>query len=262
MQPALLWIGIPTRAAEEHALKPLVPAALGERLQPLLPPPPQRRFRFPGRKPLDYPKILTGIRFVLQTGSAGDDRPAELGCGGGQTCRPYLRLWHEAGVGRQLHALLLAELNGADPIDGERALSDASFAQAPEGGEDTGPNPPDRSQSGSKHPVRTDAPGIPVAATGTAATVHEVTPGFPVLTALPPVGGKPGPKRQKPERLQGDRGYDAEPVRGRLGWRGIPPILAGRNTEPGRGRGGSAGSWSGPSPGGLRSGACGAAWIG
>jgi hypothetical protein len=32
-----------------------------------------------------------------------------------------------------LHALLLAELNGADQIDWERALIDASFAKAPEG---------------------------------------------------------------------------------------------------------------------------------
>jgi hypothetical protein len=28
------------------------------------------RFRFPGRKPLDYRKILTGILFVLKTGIA------------------------------------------------------------------------------------------------------------------------------------------------------------------------------------------------
>ena len=33
-------------------MEPLVTDALWERLQPLLPPP-QRRFRLPGRKPLD-----------------------------------------------------------------------------------------------------------------------------------------------------------------------------------------------------------------
>ena len=68
-------------------MKPLVTDALWERLQPLLPPPPLRRFRFPGRKPLDYRKILTGILFVLKTGIAWDDLPAELGCGCGKTCR-------------------------------------------------------------------------------------------------------------------------------------------------------------------------------
>ena len=39
--------------------------------------------------------------------------------------------------------MLLSELNGADEIDWSRALIDASFAKAPEGGEDTGPNPTD-----------------------------------------------------------------------------------------------------------------------
>ena len=138
-------------------MKLLVTDALWERLQPLLPPPPPRRFRFPGRKPLDYRKILTGILFVLKTGIAWDDLPAELGCGCGKTCRHYLQLWHQAGVWRQLHALLLAELNGADQIDWKRALIDASFAKAPEGGEDTGPNPTDRGKSGSKHHLMTDA---------------------------------------------------------------------------------------------------------
>jgi transposase len=163
--------------------------------------------------------------------------PAELGCGCGKTCRHYLRAWHQAGIWLKLHALLLAELNGADQIDWERALIDASFAKAPEGGEDTGPNPTDRGRSGSKHHVLTDARGIPLAATVTAANINEVTQVFQVLGAMPPIGGKPGPKRQKPERLQGDRGYDAEPVRKRLRSRGIIPVLAERSTEHGTGLG-------------------------
>src|SRR5436189_1468661 len=204
-------------------MKLLVTDALWDRLQPLLPAPPPRRFRFPGRKPIDCRKVLTGILFVLKTGMAWDDLPAELGCGCGKTCRHYLRLWHEAGVWRQLHALLLAELNGADAIDWERALIDASNALAPEGGEDTGPNPTDRSKSGSKHHVLTDAQGIPLNATVTAANVNEVTQVLDVLASMPPVGGKPGPQREKPERLQGDTGSDSEPVRQLLRWQGITP---------------------------------------
>jgi transposase len=218
-------------------MKPLVSDALWERLQPLLPPPPRRRFRFPGRKPLDYRKILTGILFVLKTGIAWDDLPAELGCGCGKTCRHYLRRWQEDGVWRHLHARLLAELNGADQIDWERALIDASFAKAPEGGEDTGPNPTDRGKSGSKHHVLTDAQGIPLTATVTAANVNEVTQVLQVLTDMPPVGGKPGPKRQKPRRLQGDEGYHSEPLRTLLRWLGITPVLAERGREHGSGLG-------------------------
>jgi transposase len=218
-------------------MKPLVTDALLQRIESLLPPPPQRRFRFPGRKPLDQRKILTGILFVLKTGIAWDDLPADLGCGCGKTCRHYLQLWHQAGVWRQLHALLLVELNGSDLIDWSRAIIDASFAKAPEGGEDTGPNPTDRGKSGSKHHIMTDAQGIPLAATVTAANVNDVTQVFQVLTDLEPVGGKPGPKREKPEILQGDRGYDSEPVRRLLRWLGITPLLAERNTEHGSGLG-------------------------
>lgn len=218
-------------------MKPLVSDALWDRLAPLLPPPPRRRFRFPGRKPIDYRRILTGILFVLKTGIAWDDLPAELGCGCGKTCRHYLRLWHQAGVWFQLHALLLAELNGNDQIDWSRAVIDASFAKAPEGGEKTGPNPTDRSKSGSKHHLMTEAQGIPLAATVTAANVPDVTQMFSVLTTMPPVGGKSGPPREKPDRLQGDRGYDSEPARQLLRWLGITPILARRNTTHGSGLG-------------------------
>src|SRR5258707_1474800 len=218
-------------------MKLLVTDALWEHLQPLLPPPPQRRFRFPGRMPLDYRKILTGILFVLKTGIAWEDLPAELGCGCGKPCRHYLQVWYQAGVWQRLHSVLLAELNHADQIDWSRALIDASFAEAPEGGADTGPNPTDRGKSGSKHHVLTDAQGIPLTATVTAANVNEVTQVLQVLADLPPVGGQPGPKRQKPERLQGDEAYNSAPVRWLRRWLGITPVLA----ERGRGHGSGLG---------------------
>ncbi len=103
-------------------------------------------------------------------------------------------------------------------------MIDASFAKAPEGAARTWSGSmersksgnkfhEDRSKSGSKHHVMTDAQGVPLAATVTAANVPEITQVFTTLDDMPPVGGKPGPKRQKPDRLQGDRGYDSEPVR-------------------------------------------------
>ena len=55
-------------------------------------------------------------------------------------------------------------------------MIDASFAKAPEGGEDTGPNPTDRSKSGSKHHVMTDAQGVPLAATVTRAPTSPRSP--------------------------------------------------------------------------------------
>jgi transposase len=76
-----------SRTLGGFTMKLLVTDALWQRLQPLLPSPPRRRFRFPGRKRLDYRKILTGILFVLMTDIAWDGLSAELGCGCGKTCR-------------------------------------------------------------------------------------------------------------------------------------------------------------------------------
>jgi transposase len=56
-------------------------------LQPLWSAPKPRHFRYPGRKPLDYRKILTDILFVLKTGIAWDDLPAFVN--GGKGGRPH-----------------------------------------------------------------------------------------------------------------------------------------------------------------------------
>ena len=79
-------------------IKSLLPDGLWQELDPLLPPPKPRRFRFPGRKQLDRRKVLTGILFVLKTGISWDDLPAELGLGCGRTCRDYLKKLQEIGA--------------------------------------------------------------------------------------------------------------------------------------------------------------------
>ncbi len=59
-----------------------------------------------------------------------------------------------------------------------------------------------------------------------------------MLTSMPPVGGKPGPKRgEAEERLQGDTGYDSEPVLRWLRWLGITPILGNKGRAHGSGLG-------------------------
>ncbi len=216
-------------------MKPLVSDALWERLQPLLPPPPQRRFRFPGRKPLDYRQVLTGILFVLKTGMAWDDLPAELGLGCGKTCRHYLQHWYDSGVWQQLHQVLLTELDEADQIDWSRAAVDASMAKAPLGGEDTGPNPTDRGKSGGTDHVLVDGHGIPLSAVSTAANVPEINRLIPLVATIPEVGHEPQSKL--PENLFGDRAYDSEPHRKLLEWLGIVPWFARRRTEHGSGLG-------------------------
>lgn len=104
-------------------------------------------------------------------------------------------------------------------------------------GVETGPNPTDRGKAGTKHHVLTDANGVPLVAKATAANEHDVTQLLPLVLEIPPVGGKPGPARRLPERIQGDRAYDSEVHRALFRWLGITPVLAARHTEHGSGLG-------------------------
>jgi len=216
---------------------PLLPDALWERVEPLLPPPQPRRFRYPGRKPLTNRQALTGIVFVLKTGIRWNDLPREMGCGSGSRCRRRLQAWYRAGIWQRLHEVLLAELQGADRIDWSRAAVDSSFVRARGGGEKTGPSPVDRRKKGSKHHAVVDAHGIPLAATATAANTPDVKELLEVVDQIPDVRGKRGHPRRRPEELYGDRAYDSQPHREPLRARGIKPKLARRNTEHGSGLG-------------------------
>ena len=78
--------------------KSLVDDELSELIQPLLPPPKPRRWRYPGRKLLRDRQALTGILFVLKSGIPWKMLPEEMECGSGMTCWRRLRDWQEAGV--------------------------------------------------------------------------------------------------------------------------------------------------------------------
>jgi transposase len=217
--------------------KPLVDDALWAEIEPLLPQPKPRRFRFPGRKPIDNRKALTGILFVLKTGIPWEDLPQEMGCGCGMTCWNKLHEWHEAGVWQRLHERLLARLRHADRLDWSRAVVDSASVRAIHGGEATGPNPTDRAKAGTKHHVISDARGLPLATILTGANTHDVTQLKPLVRKVPPVRGKPGRPRQRPDCVQGDRAYDSEPDREWLREQGIQPLLARRGTPHGSGLG-------------------------
>src|SRR4051794_31182860 len=203
--------------------QPLLPGDLWAKVARLLPPPKPRRDIFPGRKPLDRPRVLPGILFVLRTGIRWNDLPAELGCGSGSRCRRYLRAWHRAGVWHRLHALLLAELNGADRIDWTRAAVDSAHVRALGGGAETGPSPVDRGRPGSKHHAVVERHGIPLAAATTAANTPDVAALPGGVDSVPPVRGPRGRPGRPPKRPHGRRGYGSGPPRGGVRRGGIEP---------------------------------------
>lgn len=122
--------------------KPLVEEGFWALVEPLLPAPKARRFRYPGRKPLSARQTLTGILFVLKTGIPWEELPQEMGCGSGVSCWRRLRDWQAAGVWERLHALLLTKLRAADRINWARAVADSASVRAMHRGKKRGRIPP------------------------------------------------------------------------------------------------------------------------
>ena len=93
--------------------------------------------------------------------------------------------------------------------------------------------------SGPKAQIRIerDADGVPLQTDITAANVPDVKELLPLVDSVPPVRGKPGHPRQRPEAVYADRAYDSEPHRRELRDRGIEPKLARRNSAHGSGLG-------------------------
>ena len=114
--------------------KQLLDDDLWKLIEPILPPPKRRRFRYPGRKPVDHRPALNGILFILKTGIPWEYLPQEMGCGCGMTCWRRLHDWQRRGVWQQLHQVLLDKRRAADQIDWSRAVVDRTSIRAVFGG--------------------------------------------------------------------------------------------------------------------------------
>ncbi|MEU8718498.1 transposase [Streptomyces sp. NPDC048663] len=70
------------------------------------------------------------------------------------------------------------------------------------GGADTGPAPVDRRKTGSKHHLICDGRGTPLKVVTTAANVNDVTQTLALVDGIPPVAGRPGRPRRRPDLLR------------------------------------------------------------
>lgn len=116
--------------------KPLLSDRLWAVLAPLIPPRPPRTSG--GRPPVPDRAALTGILFVLKTGSQWAWLPQEMGCGCGMTCWRRLRDWQAAGIWERLHQEILRRLRHADRIDWSRASLDSASVRAKGGAKKPG----------------------------------------------------------------------------------------------------------------------------
>ena len=103
----------------------LLPDQVWEMIEKRLPV--RRRRPKGGRPSLSDRQVLTGIVFVLRTGIAWVELPAELGCGCGMTCLRRLRDWQIAGVWYEIQQILAANLRNGDRINWSRTTTESPF---------------------------------------------------------------------------------------------------------------------------------------
>ena len=90
----------------------------------------------------------------------------------------------------------------------------------------TGPNPVDRSKSGSKLHVLSEAQGIPLAVGVSGANTHDSLALKPLVKGMPAVRARRGPRRRRPGKLRADKAYHSADTLAWLRERGITARIA------------------------------------
>jgi transposase len=163
--------------------------------------------------------------------------PQELECGSGMTCWRRLRDWQQAGVWNLIHFALLDWLARFNQIDWSRAVVDSCCIRAVYGGDQTGPNPTDRAKPGSKRHFDLRRAWCAARAAPDPREPERFARSAGAGGCDSPLHGDRGRPRQRPDRVLGDRGYDAVAIRSGLRARHIVPCLAMRRTSHGSGLG-------------------------
>lgn len=100
-----------------------------------------------------------------------------------------------------------------------------------ERGDLTGPNPVDRGKKGSKIHLITERSGLPLSIGISATNTHDSQGLEPLVRGIPPVRSHRGPRRRRPAKLHGDKGYDYDHLRRWLRSRNITPRIARKGIE-------------------------------
>ncbi|WP_234020871.1 transposase, partial [Streptomyces sp. Tu 6176] len=100
-------------------------ARVWARVAPLLPPPAERRSRYPGRRPVPDRVVLSVVLHVLREGIPWHTaRTGELGCSGVTAWR-RLRVWARADTWPRIREAVLGELDGPARLRAVHALAAA-----------------------------------------------------------------------------------------------------------------------------------------
>ena len=202
-----------------------IPAAMWERIKPLLPVEPPKPKG--GRPRNDDRRMMEAIFYVLRTGIQWKALPRSMGAG--SSVHDRFQEWRQAGVFRAMWATGLRDYDSVVGIEWEWQAMDGAITKAPLGGEKTGPNPTDRAKSGTKRCMLTEAKGIPLAVTVEGANRHDIKMAEATLDAI--VIDRPAPTPENPQNLALDKGFDSEAVREALAVRNYIAHIRSRGEE-------------------------------
>ena len=121
-----------------------IPDVLWQRMEPLLP---SYKQSYKGGRPrLNLRQVVTGILYVLHTGSQWKAMPREFGSG--SAIHAYFQEWVRRGVFEKLWRLALEEYDELVGIDWQWQSLDGAMTKAPLGGEKDGEKPHRSRQTG------------------------------------------------------------------------------------------------------------------
>jgi putative transposase len=182
-----------------------VPDDLWERIQELLdeydPPKPTGR----GRE--DARKILDGLIFKFRTGCQWNHIPKVYG--DDSTIHRTFQRWVQLSLFEMIWSLLVAECDELGLVQWQWQAADGSLGKARSGGDQIGPNPTDRAKQGSKKSLLVDGQGGPLSLVVAAANVNDHLLLEATLEAV--VVERPEPRKQEPQNLCLDAGYNNAP---------------------------------------------------
>ncbi|WP_329460811.1 IS5 family transposase [Streptomyces sp. NBC_01497] len=207
----------------------LVPDELWELFERVVPPAPVRP-QGGGRRRHGDREVLAAIVFVATSGCTWAQLPPSFGPSG-PTAHRRLTEWSKARVWGKLHRLVLDELGPRGGLDWSRCAIESVNMRAMKKGGLTGPNPVDRGKYGSKIHLITERTGLPLSVGISGANMHDSQGLEPLVRGIPPIRSRRGPRRRKPGRLHGDKGYDYRHLRQWLRSCGITPRIARKGIE-------------------------------
>ncbi|MFD7124953.1 IS5 family transposase [Streptomyces anulatus] len=207
----------------------LVPDKLWELLLRVVPEAPVRS-QGGGRRRADDRGVLAAILFVAASGCTWRQLPPVFGASW-QTVHRRFSQETEARVWAKLHRVILDELGSDGILDRSRCAIDSVGLRALKGGTLTGPNPTDRGKTGSKIHLLTDCNGLRLSVGLSGSNTHDSQGLEPLVRGIPPIRSRRGPRRRRPAKLHGDKGYDYPHLRKWLRGRNITPRIARRGIE-------------------------------